>query len=772
MKPIIAAITSAFILISLPALAAPDAAGGALLKSALKDGETDAVIFTDVNGDGKPDILESWWNGKRCRWFDENGDMKKSDRRGDMVGDSMQIDIDGNGFYDGPADMNINWVNTNGDQQADLMCVAMNPNAKQKDLWGGSSHYMYFLDVDGDGVNHYINWKNFSFDSWRHTGGCNFSPDYNGNSLFIKTHLPPWALSDARFNWENPFAFFDFDGDGCTEMAVRYLNHHVKTNEVHTYSGFAGTVQIGFDLDNDSQHGQEESFDMSLGFDGPGVDYRNRANRFPGQKAPPWVLPYFQHKNYREIDELFYMPHELCFDEAMRGKWDKVQLVFDEDNDDHRWERVEFYEPGDPYLPRPLRGEKNNSVVKNTQSDSLGDRAEWDRDFSGKGQLYIGPWDNKLHLYGAESGVWLVDDGSFFGSGSAPRVSSPNIASKVKEVVQSTDTNNDGFFDRITYDYDGDKTIDLEVSLLDYGIKAPVLITPATEKWQGLHQTFKAMAKQSWADAQMLYRAAWRAGLTDTELEELAIASSTWEKYDHGYWLKEKLFRKLHKHFENNTEQQKALKRAYFTRDFGAMTALIAAVSVSSAEAQKDKRLASGQEATTHFSIARNGVLFHRPEGMPKPGPYYTCLVKMDGVAGFPFDYALYFSTDHDEKGGIWLYLCKGIPSAARNWKSYDQAVADGDFAHLKIKPEKNPVYSDTVQGYSSETPYANVIGGKVYMTYHNVLGGGLGQATLLATSPDGINFSRIHGADDSVILKGADCSASVGMSFLREGLS
>jgi hypothetical protein len=157
MKDLVAATSSALILIASPALSATGAEDRSQLKSSLKNVETDSVIFTDVNADGKPDILENWWNGKRCRWFDENGDMKKTDRRGDMVGDSMQIDIDGDGSYDGPSDMNINWVDTNGDQQADLMCIAENPNAKQKELWGGSSHYMYFLDVDGDGVNHYIN---------------------------------------------------------------------------------------------------------------------------------------------------------------------------------------------------------------------------------------------------------------------------------------------------------------------------------------------------------------------------------------------------------------------------------------------------------------------------------------------------------------------------------------------------------------------------------------------------------------------------------------
>ena len=38
----------------------------------------------DINGDGKPDILERWWNGKRVRWLDENADLLPTDTRGDQ----------------------------------------------------------------------------------------------------------------------------------------------------------------------------------------------------------------------------------------------------------------------------------------------------------------------------------------------------------------------------------------------------------------------------------------------------------------------------------------------------------------------------------------------------------------------------------------------------------------------------------------------------------------------------------------------------------------
>lgn len=162
---------------------------------------------------------------------------------------------------------------------------------------------------------------------------------------------------------------------------------------------------------------------------------------------------------------------------------------------------------------------------------------------------------------------------------------------------------------------------------------------------------------------------------------------------------------------------------------------------------------AGRERSATHFTFERQGQLLPDPPKMPAPGPYYTCLVEMKGVRDFPYDYALYFSTDHHGgKGGIWLYLCNGSPTVADNWVAYDQAVADGRFDHLKDKPRANPIFVDTTQGKQTETPHANIIDGRVYMTYHNNRAGRT-QSTLLATSEDGVNFSRIHGSQDSVIL-------------------
>ena len=220
-----------------------------------------------------------------------------------------------------------------------------------------------------------------------------------------------------------------------------------------------------------------------------------------------------------------------------------------------------------------IDGKMAQSVVSNRQCDTLGDRVEFDRDFSGRGKLYIGKWDNKLHLYGAEWGVWLVDDGTYFGSPNAPSGSSRLVAERVNEVVHYKDTNGSGFFDLIEYDYNGDRNIDLSISLLDYGSDEAELIVPLEEGWYGLHEIFKLMANKSWDDALVLYRAIWRKGLTDIELDELSTASSTWEKYSSGYWLKEKIFRKLYRLFDD--EQRNRLKRYYFTGNYESMSNLI-----------------------------------------------------------------------------------------------------------------------------------------------------------------------------------------------------
>jgi ABC-type glycerol-3-phosphate transport system permease component len=429
---------------------------------------SDEIVRIDVDKDGDPDIIERWLNGKRVRWIDENDDMRPSDAQGDQVLDAMQVDRDGDGYYDGPEDINIKWVDDNGDGRPDVQIFAANPRLEQRGVSSGTSVFMAFIDVDQDGVNGFIDWNTYEFNqaNWRVPPTTspthlipppNFSPDYMGNTIFLKQHLPPWVISDCRLNWENPFAFYDFDGDGCTEMSIRLLDDAPRPasdpskSPKYTYTGFAFESYTGWDLDNDSTKGNEFDFDMTWRFasdpsgkKGGRIDYRKYSDPHPKMKAPQWVLDgkYFRFDSWRKIEDFCYVTHDKCFEETWKTDWAECWIVFDEDDDDHRWERVElYYPPADVYSTHRWEGRKRGTggLPGHAQSDTLGDRGEWDEDNSGKGKVYVGAWDGKIHLFGAEKGAWIVDEkAKYWGSSPVLGNSSPERAPKVEELCNTS----------------------------------------------------------------------------------------------------------------------------------------------------------------------------------------------------------------------------------------------------------------------------------------------------------------------------------------------
>ena len=569
-----------------------------LRKTALKSNTpTDEIVRVDINKDGKPDILERWWNGIRVRWLDENGDMLPTDTRGDQIADVMQIDKNGDGLYDSETDINIKWADNDGDGRADLQAFVTQGRAWSNGNYNpAESHWMVFIDVEKDGVLGWLDWTKFDFgnDNWGYTGLTDWLPDYNGNAIFLKVHRPPQSLPDPRLNWENPFDFFDFDNDGASEMAIRWLDPvPALDKDVTKLSGVLSEAFATFDVDNDSTKGNETDYDMSLrGAGGPGIPYQSFVHKYPALRGNPKFDGCFQWNNWRKIDELLYMPHEKSYDSFFNARWASIYFVFDEDDDDHRWERVEMYYPmhgfGGPkeidlYSTKKWRrgnyaelamvepGERPG-ISGHPQADSLGDRGEFDEDNSGAGKLYVGVFDRKLHLAGAEWGAWTVDKNAEFHGGWKTPSPKPQ-ATRVEEVVKYADTDNNGFIDTIEYDYDGDRAIDFRVSLLDYKTSsnphpdAGPLIDTQKERWQGLNALFGRIASQSFQEGLMVYRAAWKRGLTTPEIDKLAFASAIGERYDHGYWLKEKIFRLIRSRVRDS-KLEKDLTRLYYTGQF------------------------------------------------------------------------------------------------------------------------------------------------------------------------------------------------------------
>jgi len=570
---------------------------------------SDEIVRLDINNDGKPDMIERWWNGKRVRWLDENGDMLPTDTRGDNTNDVLQVDKNSDGLYDGPNDLNVKWADNDNDGRADLEAfVTQSPEWGPEKFSAAESHWMVYIDVDKDGVLGWLDWTKFDFgnDNWGYTGANDWLPDYSGNSIFLKVHRPPQSLPDPRLNWENPFAFFDFDNDGVSEMAMRWLDPVPPLDkDVTKLTGVLSEAFLTFDVDNDSTKGNETDYDMSLrGVGGPGIPYQKFVHKYPALKGNAKFNDCFQWNNWRQIDELMYMPHDKSFDSFFTAGWKTIYFVFDEDDDDHRWERVEMYYPMhgfggakdiDIYSTKRWRqgnyagqamvneGEKPG-LDGHPQADSLGDRGEFDEDNSGGGNLYVGVFDRKFHLAGAEWGGWTVDKNAEFHGGVKTPSPKP-LAPRVEEVVKYTDTDNNGFLDTVEYDYDGDRKIDFRFSLLDYKTTSQphpdvaTIVDTQKEGWKGLNAVFTSISNQSFQEALTVYRAAWRRGLTTPEIDKLASAGAIGERYDHGYWLKEKVFREIRLRLQQVRQEQpnratalaaleKDLARLYYTGQF------------------------------------------------------------------------------------------------------------------------------------------------------------------------------------------------------------
>ena len=540
-----------------------------LLQSQLGSEPNKEILRLDLDRDGDPDIIECWHEGKRVRFFDENDDATGVDVWGDMVNDAMQVDNDNNGYYDGSKDFTLKWADNDRDGIPDMMLYNLNRDISIKNKMGGDSGISYIaFDPENTGCLVDINWSKLKVSFTRIERGPNWLNNYHGNSSFIKQHAPFSQITPLGHSWENPFHFYDPDGDGAAEISLRVTDSGEVIDpitRVQKHNGLADEIWVSYDLDNDSAKGNEKDYDLTIYVGGgQGYDYTKDIHHYPTIKAPDWALPYYDQPEWRTMTQMAYIPREGAIAKLMACTWAKAYLSFDEDDDCHRWERVELLYPGNPYQ---LDRKAKNSCIRHTQSDSLGDRGEWDADFSGKGQVYRSSWDGKLHLLGAEMGAWTVDqEGKYWGAVHDNKVSSLLKAEKVEEVILYEDRNKNGFFDTVSYDYDGDGVPDRIDNLLELGLDDVQAMVPlASMGYSKIVEESSTSARLNWRYAQQFYQLAFKYGFTNINVYKFGIASTTAEMTSNAFWLKEAILRTiLHVSAE---ETNNDLLKAYYSND-------------------------------------------------------------------------------------------------------------------------------------------------------------------------------------------------------------
>lgn len=503
----------------------------------------------DLNGDGKPEAIYSMTGDSiPILWIDDDGDMQWNDIEGDMNNDCLLIDRNKDGVYGGDGDLVIDWVDSNDDGKADLQIVMDYPAVHATEVWP-NGHVMILLDTDKDNIFNYIDWNTYQIKSWNKSGRAAFYTDYSGQSAFTKMHVATYNMGDLRLNWENPFLFYDPDKDGLSEMAVRLLDSPSTKDKNASWNDYVNMqlegvidwVSISVDLDNDNAPGNDFDFDFTLGLRGGGFDYMDQVHVFKNMRGLPEADKFFMDPRWRQMNELIYPDHENAFDLIFnRGKWESAHFVYDEDDDCHRWERVEFYEARDPFKI----GAGNGGLDHNTQADAAGDRGEWDMDCSGKGNLYISPLDGRLHLYGAEWGCWRIDQNTEYYQGWDRLWINKNP--KKFATVKYSDKNGNGFLDYVEYDMDGDGQFETVFDLDALGIDdKATLIDISKFSYSDYTKMMKRMSDGIWNRAQAAIRVAHKYGLNTSWYAWWMEALSVREKYHRGYWLQYYLFQDL-----------------------------------------------------------------------------------------------------------------------------------------------------------------------------------------------------------------------------------
>ena len=500
--------------------------------------------YIDLDGDGDPDILRTVTaNGIPVQWIDDDDDMQYGDLEGDTDNDCLMIDRNKDGVYGGYGDLIIDWVGEDEDGNPAMQVVVDNiPEANR--MKTGNGHYMWVVDTDKDDVFNYIDWNTFTLRCWIHNGLSDFYEDYNGKSTFMKIHSTTERVNDVRMNWENPFLFYDPDNDGLTEMAIRFcdspkiVKENGQANSV--LSGNIDWVSVSMDTDNDNAPGNEFDFDMTIHFTGPGFNYENQKHINKNLRGLPEADTFFLDARWRKLPELLYPDHDAAWDLTFKeGKWDKVWFTYDEDDDCNRWERVELYQPRDPFKV----GKNQGGIDNNGQADPAGDRGEWDEDNSGHGQLYVSPIDGKIHLYGAEWGCWRIDQnaryyqgmgGIYDGYGPKRIETEPTVFPTVKY----TDTDNNGFFDLMEFDLDGDKVFEQRLSMKELGLDDRCqVINTASMKYEDFVDLESKVSDTMWKNAEKAVEVAKAKKLNTKWYALMLQPKSTRERYHYGFWL-------------------------------------------------------------------------------------------------------------------------------------------------------------------------------------------------------------------------------------------
>jgi hypothetical protein len=390
-----------------------DPAAVAKLKT-MKPGER---LKLDTNGDGKIDTVyfidddpknQAEFRPIIVKAIDQDGDM---DRDGDADLDSDLYVADWHG--DGTVDAVVEYRDTDHDNGVDEMAI-YTYSARNPRLGADAIQVWWSRDV---GRTHRL-WDTINYRYQQ--SECQFRTAFGGNEVFSSYIFDSvngiWVPS-----WENPFAFYDEDGDNLAEVAIRFSGsgHRMES------------MRYSFDADNDTAGDNPHDYDFSF------TCLSSRDAKDGATIAvPPALMERIQLRG-GPVEPLLAWQNARKFGE--NAPWKEVMLTWVE-NDNN----VDSRPNGDPHERWEgviTNGTEQFPQVGGPPISPFNTRYELDLDNSGKMKLYYSPIDRRFHLLDADSG-WLKVDYNYDG--------------KVDMEFCYKDTDHDGVVDTWEVDIDGD----------------------------------------------------------------------------------------------------------------------------------------------------------------------------------------------------------------------------------------------------------------------------------------------------------------------------
>ena len=364
--------------------------------------------------------------------LDDDGDMGDPPTP-DTDSDCYVVDYD----CDGTVDRMVDYIDTDGDQIPDEMDIRYFTGGELRRAWFG-------MDLDGDG-------RMWGLEDYEYARGFFHSDPCGNNMVYMNKYHP------EKDEWlpisECPFAFFDTDGDGESEVVARFsavpLDFSPEedpdyANDGGRYQGphypsleNMGIVNIRYSFDIDGMSSKENPLHYEMGF--------NLVGRYPYQvdrmehvqplRRPPKTTICVPFDRVREIAET-YPATQTGFtwrefeDATMRIGYPSRPEY------DRRWEGV-FWTWRRRIMPNTGGPVQDWNV-----------RREFRPTASLERQLYYSPVDRRIHLKGATEG-WLQ----------VGHIEADEILGEIR----TFDMDKDGYFDRWEY-YDRDSAAPYRVS--------------------------------------------------------------------------------------------------------------------------------------------------------------------------------------------------------------------------------------------------------------------------------------------------------------------